>query len=277
MLSLYWWRHRFGYKDTARFLLKNHFIPKGNVGDEMSPYLVSKLSGKDVYWSDAPHKILAIGTILGAVKEHDVIWGSGLGSATPDIQLAAIGDVEIRALRGYLSYDVLMGQGLACPAVFGDPALLLPNVYQSKIKKNGKIGIVTHHSQEKLNIRDSSLLHISPYFGVEKFIDSICACDYIVSSSLHGVITAEAYGVPVISMCLDQWPDNNNDFKFRDFYSASSNDCEFVFIKTTRSEVESDHVEFLNKASSILAKHKKKKPVFDANKLLESAPFEVII
>ena len=58
--------------------------------------------------------------------------------------------------------------------------------------------------------------------GYEKWtdvIDQINMCECVVSSSLHGLIVAEAYGVPARWICVE----NNllgGNFKFWDFYES---------------------------------------------------------
>ena len=49
------------------------------------------------------------------------------------------------------------------------------------------------------------------------------ACAYIVSSSLHGICVAEAYGIPAVWVRL---ADNivGGEFKFRDYYASTGRD-----------------------------------------------------
>jgi len=51
------------------------------------------------------------------------------------------------------------------------------------------------------------------------FIDEICSCDFVISSSLHGLIIAEAYGIPSqwveFGTYVDGW-----EFKYYDFYES---------------------------------------------------------
>ena len=55
------------------------------------------------------------------------------------------------------------------------------------------------------------------------FIDSICSCEAIISSSLHGIIIADAYETPNVWISLDEnHPDDN--FKFKDYYLSVNKD-----------------------------------------------------
>ncbi len=61
---------------------------------------------------------------------------------------------------------------------------------------------------------------IDPFLAVEDFIDQVNACDKIFSSSLHGLITADAYSVP------SQWVEFSRDriggdrTKYLDYYMS---------------------------------------------------------
>lgn len=50
------------------------------------------------------------------------------------------------------------------------------------------------------------------------FIDEIAQSDMVISSALHGIILAEAYGVPTVYL---KDTEINQDFKFDDYYSGT--------------------------------------------------------
>ena len=57
-----------------------------------------------------------------------------------------------------------------------------------------------------------------------KTIDEICSCDMIVSSSLHGIIIAEAYGIDAVWIKLSDKIIGGR-FKFNDYFLGSGR-CE---------------------------------------------------
>jgi pyruvyltransferase len=54
---------------------------------------------------------------------------------------------------------------------------------------------------------------------IEKFIDEVCACKVILSSSLHGLICADAYRKPRLRLVLGNRL-QGGDFKFMDYHST---------------------------------------------------------
>ena len=54
---------------------------------------------------------------------------------------------------------------------------------------------------------------------IEKLVDDILSCEVILSSSLHGIIFAHAYGVPAYHVQFTDFFKNGN-FKFADYYSS---------------------------------------------------------
>lgn len=111
---------------------------------------------------------------------------------------------DIRAVRGSLTREAILKEGGKCPEIYGDPAIIMPRLYTPKIGAKHKAGLILHHTQETPTthvlaktcgfhqisidrVRDEQL---------ENFIDEVCSCQKIFSSSLHGIILAQAYGIP---------------------------------------------------------------------------------
>lgn len=202
-----------------------------NWGDALNAYLISRVSGKEVvhygsYYNTGWKPTLAgIGSILdnNAVKNL-VVWGSGFKS---EAAVMRVNPVTVCAVRGQLTRKKLLQAGLACPEVYGDPAIALPRFYQSKITKPSfRLGIIPHYVDKV----DSRVLALSRQPGVkvidvlsdiEDFVDQLCACEVIMSSSLHGLIAADAYGRPRIWMKLSDRIAGDS-FKFNDYFSSTS-------------------------------------------------------
>ena len=203
-----------------------------NWGDYVNVKLAELISSKVIipsrYFAFTP-KISMMGSILPwSMDNETIVWGSGcLDSNSPQWD-SVEKPKKVLAVRGPLTRLVLLEHGIDCPEVYGDPALLFPRYYYPTIEKKFKYGIILHVGtsvSEKIidelkSIYGDSICLIDPknFSKWNEFIDSILLCENIVSSSLHGIIVADAYKVPNvwISVTNQEHPDNN--FKFKDYY-----------------------------------------------------------
>jgi pyruvyltransferase len=196
-----------------------------NFGDQLTPIVLDYVLGERFKLAErgAHGKLLAIGSVMAAIQPGDVIWGTGCIQNKP-IQ-APIG-AKFLSVRGPLTRDLLLPADV--PEIYGDPALLLPRIYNPKIKKTGDIGILPHYVDKKLPSLMRFHKHPSLSAGIryriiditapwQTVIDNILACSIIHTSALHGIIAAEAYGVPVI---WKRWSDKikGGSFKFQDYF-----------------------------------------------------------
>lgn len=61
-------------------------------------------------------------------------------------------------------------------------------------------------------------IDIQNYPTWHNFIDQILSCEMILSSSLHGIIVADAYGVPNLWCKFTDYEAPGKGFKFKDYY-----------------------------------------------------------
>ena len=195
-----------------------------NFGDDLSPIVLKYMMGEEVPFTSylTKGKILCIGSILKALRENDIVWGSGSMYDQPIIPPP---NVTFLAVRGPLTMELIQGD---CPDVYGDPALLMPKIYNPPINRKTpryKIGVlphkVDHHSFSNLVNTSINLIDITS--NVYSIIDQIRLCDVLISSSLHGIIVAEAYGIPAVWIRVS---DNilGGNFKFHDYLAATERD-----------------------------------------------------
>lgn len=188
-----------------------------NFGDALTPYILSKLGVEFEYTEkgvNEPHYIMC-GSILPAANEHSIIWGAGIAQDAEDIEWK---QSKILAVRGKHTREMLLSKGIECPEIYGDPAQILPFIYRTKVEKKYRVGFVPHmvDSREGISITQP----------VESFVDEILQYEKIVSSSLHALIAAEAYGLEWEWSPCDQVI--GGDFKFRDFMETDYNLPEFI-------------------------------------------------
>lgn len=191
-----------------------------NIGDYLSvvvcKYMMQK---KGLSFDDKVSKtkhLYAIGSIIQGGAQNATIWGSGLKSGKTDIPFLArkTRKLDARCVRGPKTREVLIQNGYDCPKNYGDPALLLPLFYNQPIKQDKDYLVILHH-ETKRDIENS----ITPLMDNYKdFIDAIRSSKFVISSSLHGVIIAEAYGIPAV---LLQDKSTNNRFKYDDYYQST--------------------------------------------------------
>lgn len=166
--------------------------------------------------------VFSVGSIISRYRRKGVIvWGSGIIKHSDKIHTA-----EFRAVRGKETIKRMNELGLKPPTVIGDPALLLPLIVpKPKAKAKYKIGIIPHVVQldEILSKEvDNERIHIiNLKEDIITVTQDITSCEYILSSSLHGLIVAHAYNIPSIwadFQCKNKLYGDN--VKFKDYFSS---------------------------------------------------------
>ncbi len=232
-LPLYWWEGYYGAPAATRRIVRGQKPLVRNFGDEMSPFIVSRLAGQQVEYRSGPGKLLAIGSIFFALCDRDHVWGAGL--AKPEhVQFATKAQkVTYHAVRGPRTHSVLRSRGIDCPAVYGDPAILLPHLVSNDISPRKPVGVVLHYDHRKAGreaFRDSSIM-VDVENPLARVVCDILSCEVILTSSLHGLIIAEAYGRPAL-LLIPGSPASCNLFKYEDYFEST--DRELVFRDFTK-------------------------------------------
>jgi len=101
-------------------------------------------------------------------------------------------------------------------------------------ERSDKVGVVPHHSQMDdpdvldLVASDPAFMLIDPRKAVAEVCQQIASCARVIASSLHGLIVADAYGVP------NRWfaPLEQGWLKYHD-YAASIGRTDMAFPLTT--------------------------------------------
>ena len=211
---------------------------KLNLGDTLSPVIVNWMLDRRGMSLSVPvgqtKHLLALGSLLGRGIFDATVWGSGIleVSTLPRLKhQKGVRSYDIRAVRGPKTRDVLLDYGFPCPAVYGDPGVLLPLISpaHSTASSAGPVGVIFHRTTD---LSDFELPRGCKRISIEtsdyrQFVEELMGCSRVVSESLHGVILAESYGVPArvflvgdrVSTC---------SFKYEDWY-ASTNRCETAF------------------------------------------------
>jgi pyruvyltransferase len=244
------------------------FKGKSNFGDEINKYLVEKLSKKSVNHINPKYFLskhyFCIGSILERANKHTIVWGSGLIQDNSKVTKPQ----KIHAVRGPKTREQYLKNNIDCPAIYGDPALLLPLVYTPKSNKKYRIGVIPHYADKtlanQLSCFKSKDIHIIDIQqdNILNFIDEILECDFILSSSLHGLIISDAYNVK--NMWI-KFSDNvkGDDFKFYDYFESIGRiNTQFIKIDTTISLQDIFNIQYIHYTLNI-----------DLTSLLNACPF----
>jgi pyruvyltransferase len=247
-----------------------------NWGDAINPALVEFISGETVQSVDIDARALlplprdpradTLYAVVGSIVHHadcqTIIWGAGL-------QSAGIGPKQppkgVHAVRGPLTAAELRRQGVDCPDVYGDPVLLLPRYYRPEGRKRYRLGIIPHFSDQADTkmaryAASDEVKIIDIRGGLWSTVNQVCECEHVVSTSLHGLILADAYGIP------NAWAKLGDDipggtFKFNDYYRAIGVGDSLPTVSLTET------------VDELCQKSLKREVALDLDRLLRACPF----
>ncbi|WND11833.1 polysaccharide pyruvyl transferase family protein [Klebsiella pasteurii] len=201
-----------------------------NAGDHLAKIIVKQMltiADKEIFdKKDYRKKLLSIGSVMHFANSNDCIWGTGINGKISDSRLK-FDDLDVRAVRGPLTQDFLKKRNISVPSVFGDPGLLLPtffskNLLLSDVEVSAKDFIVIPHMNEDFTIYKKFKNNIcSPKQGALSFTKDIVNSKFVVSCSLHGLIIAEAYGIPAVFLENES---GESRFKYDDYYFGTGRD-----------------------------------------------------
>jgi pyruvyltransferase len=241
-----------------------------NFGDALNPILIKFLSGKEPIQSRKIFNIVnkPVYSVIGSVLERAkvkrlIVWGSGF--MYPDGRFPQLPE-KVLALRGPLSRQIFTRMGIITPEVFGDPALLCPMFYKPDVKKTHRLGIIPHFFDKgnpllKHFLDDPEVKLIDIESGVYNVIDEINSCEYIASSSLHGIIVADAYGIQSLWISLSNKV-GGGGFKFKDYFASVGRDPVGPVVITERTTLD-----------ELYSRFQKYEIHIDLEKLLQACPF----
>jgi pyruvyltransferase len=203
-----------------------YYNQESNFGDQLSPFITESLMNKDKFelvHNDEHCKtsLISIGSFLQKATDNTFVFGSGIRTDPPIEPGHDYTQLNVSAVRGPLTKSVLEGKGIRCPSVFGDPALLLPRFYTPAHRKDlsEKIALIPHFTQyESYKTVEYPFHLINPGADWRSVINELCSCKAVVSSSLHGLICADAYRIP--NVWLTEIAIAEADFKFRDYFAS---------------------------------------------------------
>ena len=177
--------------------------------------------GYKVQYTRIP-ELIVCGSILNSNKYNNYsnyntkIWG--VGFATYNQSTLVKNPNLFYAVRGKLTVNSL---NLTSIIALGDPGLLLSKFYMPITKKKYDICIVSHFGDYKYIKKNYGNKYNIINMGknnIELIANSINRCNFIFSSSLHGIIFSHSLGIPAVHLKHKTF--SKKDYKFKDYYSV---------------------------------------------------------
>lgn len=191
-----------------------------NFGDDLTPWLLPRYGVVPLYREPRYARLIGVGSLL-EFAPHDysgAIWGSGLMEDRAHV----LPQATALAVRGPLTAERL---ALQDEPAFGDPGILVAR-HLARPKPDGRVVLVPHghHRQHpglaKLVAHGGDRVRVvNVHQRAAPAVREIARGSVVLTSSLHGLITADAYGIPAVWTTLDP-PLTGGDFKFRDYEAA---------------------------------------------------------
>lgn len=188
-----------------------------NYGDILTPHILRNLG---LPFKQARNRedcnALMVGSIAKWAKAGMHIFGSGfIRRADPVCKSASW-----HWVRGPISRQMVLNAGGQCPEIYGDAAFLLPEFWP-KAEPIHDIGIVPHHVDLDIAQAQFPDLPIIDLLTTDpkETTRQITQCRKVISSSLHGLIVAHAYGIPAAWI---QFSDrlHGDGMKFHDHFES---------------------------------------------------------
>mmetsp|Transcript_2509 Transcript_2509/g.5831 ORF Transcript_2509/g.5831 Transcript_2509/m.5831 type:complete len:305 (-) Transcript_2509:1616-2530(-) len=217
-----------------------------NFGDEIGPVVAKKLleahfgcSASKVplvnLFDDYEAKkrkacLFVLGSVFHIVKSGDHIWGIG---ANPNYHhhRPIPSQLTFHSVRGPLTsgyiLDKIGGDEYTNQTFqYGDRGLLLPSLFNLRRRKeSSRICFVAHKNDlgHKFLRNPPTNVHvISCHQHWESAVEQIRSCGYVASSSLHGVIVADALGIPRLWFQFNdtRTVESEGSFKYLDYFKT---------------------------------------------------------
>ena len=208
---------------VTRAVLEEHF-GGGCSGENIphsGPTRSSSSSGLKCLWS--------IGSLMEYVRSGDHVWGLGLwheralaGKHAEHLDFTIHGGV-----RGPETARVLNGvYGDARVQALGDPGFLVGSLFASKFKPTHEHKCFIPHVNSDLTRAPEGVVTFSPgKYGMtwEPWVADIVKCSHVYSSSLHGLILADAFGIPArwFFPSNQRVVEHESQFKYLDWLETS--------------------------------------------------------
>ena len=218
----------FASKDSAQTLRLAWWSKPfpGNFGDWLSPLIVSQYTDAKIVLQ-SPVKptnkkhLISLGSIGRFIKPNSVVLGTGVSSMEIELNKKA----DYVSVRGPLTAELLKRSGGPTVSSFGDPGVLLSDLYPlTRGATNGRVAFIRHFSHTAVpmqlpqNFDEISVMRSRPR-DIESFVRSLIGYDCVVTSAMHVMITCQSYGIPCALVSFEGAEDNvhGTGIKYEDY------------------------------------------------------------
>lgn len=149
------------------------------------------------------------------------MWGVGSFDTEKRRDLAKYRAKKWSAARGPLTRNLIRMSAGRCAPVYDDPAILVPDYHPPVEEHTYELGLVLR-CPKKLEPKIQRSRRPKIFFEtdeIEKTLDGITSCKRILTLSLHGLIIADAYGIPNCWLASDI--PKGIEFKYYDYFLAA--------------------------------------------------------
>lgn len=231
--------------ETVKRTLKYYYAQVENMGDKLNELIARELFGFEIKrHTPITCEISGIGSGLGQFCLSDKLWLSMIervsGILFPKTYIWGTGFIFqkqkdapfyrkhmiFQAVRGELSKERcerLLNRELDIPT--GDGGILAVDILNKRHEKKYLVGVIAHYKEQNhpVFIKIANMFQDSCLIDMRQepltIIEQIDQCEYIISSSLHGLIIADSLSIPNLHIHVTDAM-LGDGFKFDDYYSA---------------------------------------------------------
>ncbi len=206
-----------------------------NFGDLLGPSLLREFGFTPIHAQTYNAEVVTVGSVLHLLSEN--YTGYIVGSGIIEDNAFRFPHAKILAVRGELTRERI---GAPKGTILGDPGLLSDRLIKKRSHKRYTLGLIPHffdmqdeciQAVVKKYPQEVHLINVKR--GPLEVIREIDQCEYILSSSLHGMVVADSLGIPNTWMILSEKV-RGAGFKFFDYASAFG--CHYEPLKLTGVE-----------------------------------------
>ncbi|GEL95185.1 polysaccharide pyruvyl transferase family protein [Cellulomonas composti] len=195
-----------------------------NFGDLLGPLVVelelARIAPGAATSLPPERRVVSVGSVMHLARPRDVIWGTGINGKVSNASVHGKRLLDVRAVRGPWSAAYMTARGIEVPAVYGDPALLLPELMPElrdwATAHRTDVLVAPNFNDLAEAVADSYPVLV-PTNPLRTVLRTIAQSRFVVGSSLHAVVIADALGIDARFVASA----NESTFKYRDYLAGT--------------------------------------------------------